>query len=384
MSKIKYAIVIAVIFCIAKNNVFADSKTKLFVNINSPSAVVIDYETGRVLYNKNAEEKRPMASLTKVMTSIMLVESCSLDEMIEVPSTAAWIGGSTVGLKKGDMVSARSLLYGMLLPSGNDCAYTVGEHIGGSIENFAQMMTKKAHEIGAINTSFANPHGLDDSNHYSTAYDMALITRYALNNKYINQAVQTKSENINFGSFSKQLNNTNALLRNYEGADGVKTGFTNGANRCLIASATKNNSRYIAVILGANTTKIRFSDAKTILEESFNRYKSKDISPLLNFYINIPVTKGNISSYERKLIDSVTIPLTEEEYEKIYIKQELVKQIKPPIKQGEKLGSVYAYIGDEKIYEKEIYLDEDIRKKTMIDYFVEGIRDMFSPIGLTL
>ena len=133
---------------------------------------------------------------------------------------------------------------------GNDCAYTVGIHIGGTIENFANIMNQKAKEIGALNTSFANPHGLDNENHYSTAYDLALITRYALNNKYINEAVKTKSATINFGSFSKLLTNTNALLRTYPSADGVKTGFTNGANRCLISSATENEQRYIAVVLG--------------------------------------------------------------------------------------------------------------------------------------
>ena len=226
--------------------------------------------------------------------------------------------------------------------------------------------------------------GLDEETHFSTAYDMALITRYALNNKYINEAVKTINKTVNFGSFTKNLNNTNALLRTYEYADGVKTGFTNGANKCLIASATKNKARYIAVILGAENTKIRFSDAKTILEESFNRYKNRDISSLLNFYINIPVHKGNISTYERKIQDSMTIPLTDEEYEKIYIKQELITKIEPPMKAGEKLGNIYAYIGDEKIYEKEIYLEEDITKKKVMDYFIDGIENMFKPVGLTL
>lgn len=226
--------------------------------------------------------------------------------------------------------------------------------------------------------------GLDEETHFSTAYDMALITRYALNNKYINEAVKTINKTVNFGSFTKNLNNTNALLRTYEYADGVKTGFTNGANKCLIASATKNKARYIAVILGAENTKIRFSDAKTILEESFNRYKNIDISSMLNFYINIPVYKGNISTYERKIQDNMIFPLTDEEYEKIYIKQELITKIEPPMKSGEKLGNIYAYIGDEKIYEKEIYLEEDITKKKVKDYFIDGIENMFKPVGLTL
>ena len=360
MSKIRYIVALFLFFSIFSSKLYADTSTKLFINVDSPAAVVIDYKTGRILYDKNASQKRPMASLTKVLTSIMLVENCKMDEMIEVPKNAAWIGGSTVGLKKGDKVSAESLLYGMLLPSGNDCAYTVGEHIGGSIENYGVMATKKAHDIGAINTSIANPHGLDNENHYSTAYDMALITRYALNNKYINEAVATKSKTVNFGSFSKNLNNTNALLRSYEFADGVKTGFTNGANRCLIASATKDNERYIVVVLGAETTKIRFNDARKLLEESFNRYKIRDISDYLNFYINIPVIKGNIKSYEKKISDSKEIPITDEEYERIYIKQDVMQSITPPMNAGQKIGTIYAYIGDEEIYKKEIILEEDI------------------------
>lgn len=361
------------------NKIYATS-TKEFIDVNVPSAVVIDFETGRVLFEKNANEKRPMASLTKIMTSIMLVENCEMDEMIEVPSQATWIGGSTVGLKKGDKISAKSLLYGMLLPSGNDCAYTVGIHIGGTIENFANMMTKKAQEIGVTDTSFANPHGLDADTHYTTAKSMALITRYALSNKYINEAVKTKSITVNFGSFSKLLNNTNALLKTYDKADGVKTGFTNGANRCLVASATDNGRRFIAVVLGAETTNIRFSTAKTLLEESFKRYEKTDISKYLNFYINIPIIKGNKDSYERQFSDNLILPLTNEEYEKIYVKQDTIPKIEAPMEIGSYVGKIQVVLEDEVLYEKTFYLEEDIYKKTIKDYILEGIHNLFRPI----
>lgn len=363
-------------------SLFASSVNKQFIDVNVPAAVVMDFESGRILYDKNGDEKRPMASLTKIMTSIMLVENCDLDEMIEVPAKATWIGGSTVGLKKGDMVSARSLLYGMLLPSGNDCAYTVAIHIGGTIENFANMMTKKAQEIGAKDTSFANPHGLDNENHYTTAKSLAIITRYALNNKYINEVVNTKSATINFGSFSKLLTNTNALLRTYEKADGVKTGFTNGANRCLVASATDDNRRFIAVVLGADTTNIRFLAAKDLLEKSFERYKLMDISDYLKHYINIPVIKGNISNYERTFLDNLSIPLTSEEYEDIYVKQDIIEKIDAPMNAGTKLGNIKVMLEDEILYEKDIYLDENIKKKDMLDYIKESIKNIFKPLPI--
>ncbi len=376
---IKFFVVYLVIL-----NIFSNVKgaviNKSFMDVNVPAAVVMDAETGRVLFEKNADEKRPMASLTKIMTSILLVENCNMDELIEVPAEATWIGGSEVGLKKGDKVTARSLLYGMLLPSGNDCAYTVGLHLGGTIENFAVMMNKKAKEIGCVNTNFANPHGLDNENHYTTAKELALITRYAIKNKNISNVMGTRSETVNFGSFSELLTNTNALLKTYDKADGGKTGFTNGANRCLMATASANGSRYIAVVLGAENTQIRFNTTKDILEACFNRYKKMDISNNLNFYINIPVIKGNITNYKRTYKDSLALPLTKEEYNSIIIKQEVIDSITPPMQMGTVIGKVEAYIEDEKIYEKEYILEENIYKKGFLDYLKEGITNMFVAI----
>lgn len=364
------------------NNFSLATSSKEFTDIKVPAAVVMDFESGRILFEKNANEQRKMASLTKIMTSILLVENCNLDELIEVPKEAAYIGGSTVGLKKGDKVTARSLLYGMLLPSGNDCAVTVAIHLGGTIENFAKMMTNKAIKLGLTDTSFANPHGLDADTHYTSARSMAIITRYALNNKYINEIVNTKTATINFGSFTKTLNNTNALLSGYDKADGVKTGFTNGANRCLAASASNGTNRYIAVVLGAETTKIRFSETRNILEKCFERYIQTDISKYLNFYINIPIIKGSIPSYERKISDNLSLPLTAEEYEKIYVKQEIVQNLTAPVNAGEKLGKITVLIEDEVLYEKEVYLEENIYKKTVVDYIIDVLSNIFSPIEM--
>lgn len=378
--KVTIGLLIALLIGSLNKFVIADTSSKNFVDIESKYAVVIDSKSGRVLYEKNAYDKSAMASLTKIMTSILLCEHCKMDELIEVPAEATWIGGSEVGLKKGDMVKAEDLLYSMMLPSGNDAAYTAGLHIGGTVDNFAKMMTNKAKEIGAYNTSFANPHGLDNENHYSTAYDMALITRYALKNKYINEAVGTKVKNVNLGSYSKTLTNTNRLLRQYSEIDGVKTGFTNSANRCLIASQTINNERYICVILGAETTDFRFNNAKKLLDECFKKYEKKDISDILNFYINIPVEKGNIDSYERKISDNLELPLASGEYEKIYVKQDIKENIVPPMSTGEVLGKIEVFIDEEKIYEKEIKLEENIRKKDLKDYLKDSVKGMFEPI----
>lgn len=285
-----------------------------------------------------------------------------------------------MGLKKGDKVTAKSLLYGMLLPSGNDCAYTVGIHIGGTIENFAQMMTEKAKSLGLTDTSFANPHGLDDKNHYTSAKSMALIARYALKNKEINEIVHMQCATVNFGSFTKTLNNTNALLRTYEKADGVKTGFTNEANRCLIASATDNGRRYIAVILGAETTQIRFSEARDILEYCFSNYSTTNIDKYLKLYINIPIIKGKNSYYERTILDNLSLPLTKEEYEKIYVIQNIEEKLNAPLSFGIKIGNVKVVLEDEILYEKDIFLDQNIYKKNIKDYINESFKNMFLPV----
>lgn len=241
-------------------------------------------------------------------------------------------------------------------------------------------MNQKAKELGLVNTSFANPHGLDNENHYTTAKEFALLTKYALQNKHINEIVNTKTATVDFGSSTKTLNNTNALLRTYDKADGVKTGFTNGANRCLVASASNNSNRYIAVILGADTSKIRFQTAKEVLEKCFETYTQMDISKYLNFYINVPIIKGNIKTYERQISDHLSLPLTKEEYEKIYIKQDIVPTLTAPIQKGEKIGKITALIDDEIIYEKELFLEETIRKKTIIDYIIEGLKNLFVDI----
>lgn len=374
---IKLAIIYMCININIFNNIYSNTTNVEDVKISSPSAIVIDSLSGRVLYEKDGYSKRKIASLTKVITAIVTVENVNLDEIVTVKTGAGSIGGSTIGVKKGDEITVRALMYGMLMESGNDCAYALAEYVGGSIENFGIMMTEKAKEIGAKESSFKNPHGLDVEGHYSTAYDMALITRYALNNKIINEIVGTNSITVLFGKTNRTFSNTNRLLRTYSLADGVKTGFTNGANRCLISSATKEDLRVIAVVLGSETTEIRFNDSKTLLEYTLENYKMRDISKNMNWYINIPVYKGKVGYYEKYITREMQVALTDEEYEKIYIKQTILPVINAPLYKGYNLGMIEMYVDNEKIYEENIYLDKNIYKKTMGDYVIDGIKNMF-------
>lgn len=373
-----HGVLIYIVICICFfSSIYANSNNVDEVKISSPSAIVIDSLSGRVLYEKDGYSQRKIASLTKVMTAIVVVENVKLDEVVTVKTGAGSIGGSTIGVKKGDEITVRALMYGMLMESGNDCAYALAEYVGGNIENFGVMMTEKAKEIGAKDSNFKNPHGLDVEGHYSTAYDMALITKYALNNKIINEIVGTNSITVQFGKTVKTFSNTNRLLRTYSPADGVKTGFTNGANRCLIASASKDDLRVIAVVLGAETTDIRFNDAKTLLDFSLDNYKMRDISKNMNWYIYIPVNKGKVDYYEKYITREMKVALTDEEYEKIYIKQTILPVINAPIYKGYNLGNIEMYVDNEKIYDESIYLDKNIYKKTVFDYVKLGIKDMF-------
>ena len=221
--------------------------------LNSRAAIIFDRTSRTVLWGKNINEKRAMASTTKIMTAILVMEYGNLSETIEVCKKAANIGGSRLGLHEKDKITLKDLLYGLMLRSGNDAAIQIAIHLGGSIEEFAEMMNTKAKDIGLKNTNFVTPHGLDDPNHYTTAYELAVLTDYALNIKEFAQIVNTKTATIHINGKPTTINNTNELLGYLNGVDGVKTGFTNNAGRCLVTSTTRNNWQIISIVLGADT-----------------------------------------------------------------------------------------------------------------------------------
>ncbi len=255
------------------------SSVKVYANSDYPSifaksAIVIDQETGRVLYEKNSHEKLPMASTTKIMTLLVALEKGNLKDIVTVSKRAASVGGSSIWLSPGEKIDMESLLYGLMLNSGNDAATAIAEHIGGSVENFAKIMNEKAKEIGAYDTHFVTPSGLDIGidDHYTTAYDLALITRYAFRYPKFAEIVSTKEKTIPWEGkeWDRYLRNKNKLLWIYEGADGVKTGFTNKAGRCLVSSATREGRRFIAVVLNSPPM---WEDSIKILDYAFSKYK---------------------------------------------------------------------------------------------------------------
>lgn len=223
------------------------------ISLSAKAAVLIDAQTGVVILAKNENSKLPMASTTKIMTTLLTIESGGLDEIYDVPDEALLTEGSSMGLHFGEKVSKRELCYGMMLPSGNDAANTSALLISGSFEAFSRKMNSRAAELGMINSSFVTPSGLHDDEHYSTAYDMALLTREALKNELFSEICETKSITLSSEGFEtdKYLANTNRLLSKYQHCIGVKTGFTDEAGRCLVSAAEKDGVKLIAVTLNA-------------------------------------------------------------------------------------------------------------------------------------
>lgn len=233
--------------------------------ISAECAILIDAQTGRVLYEKKAEEKSLIASTTKIMTALVICEQTNVLDRVKIPKEAVGIEGSSMYLKEGEVLTVQELLYGLMLQSGNDAAVALAIYCGGTVEGFTELMNDKAHRLGMSQSHFANPNGLDSPGNYSTARDMAILTAYAMQNPIFAQTVSTKTITIG----ERCLRNHNKLLWQLEGANGVKTGYTNAAGRILISSVTRMGRQLIAVTFNAPDD---WQDHKTLIEDGFSRF----------------------------------------------------------------------------------------------------------------
>lgn len=369
-----------------KDNFIQASNSKEEPKINSRSAVVYDRKSKKVIWGKKENERRPMASTTKIMTAIVVLENANLDDTVIVSKKAAGTGGSRLGLKTGDKITINNLLYGLLLVSGNDAAVVLAEHVSGSVESFAEKMNQKAEEMNLEDTHFIVPHGLDMENHYTTALELAEMADYAMNNKKFAEIVATKVKTINISGRSKSLINTNELLGNLEGVNGVKTGFTNGANRCLVTSVSRNGMNVIAVVLGADTKKDRTRDSVEIIEYAYKNYTIYDLEELIkeNYEdwknINkkrIEVIRGKNKILTTKLdkLDNYNIPIKKQDIDNLKVEIFALKEIEAPIYVDDYIGKIIVYNGEEKLYELCIRSDVDIARLTFFDYFYNLLKD---------
>lgn len=349
---------------------------------NSRACVVIDRNTNTVLYGKNENQKRKMASTTKIMTATIIIENYNLNETIEISKKAAGTGGSRLGLKTGDKITIRDLLYGLMMRSGNDSAVALAEYAGGSIEGFAEKMNQKASDLGLNNTHFETPHGLDSDEHYTTAYELALLSNYALNNKIFAQIVGTKEYTITINGYPKQLSNTNELLGNLDGVYGIKTGFTNGANRCLVTACKRNNMDIICVVLGADTKKFRTQDSVKLINYIFDNFKPVNIEKIINDnfekwknnYLNkIIINKSYSKNFDLRIdnIPNNIIPIRKDYIDLINVDINCPLYFKAPIYKNSKLGSINLHISDTINFEYPIYNSYEVKRKSWNNYFID-------------
>ena len=350
--------------------------------INSRYAIVLDRNSKAIIYGKNELTKTKMASTTKIMTAIVVIENTNLNNVVEISGKAAGTGGSRLKIKKGDKITARDLLYGLMLRSGNDAAVALAEYIGGSIEGFAVLMNKKAKEIGLENTNFVTPHGLDSEEHYTTTYELAILTDYALSNETFMNIVRTKTCNININGYSRTISNTNELLGNLNGVYGVKTGFTNGAGRCLVTSIKRNNLDIICIVLGADTKKIRTTDSVKLIEYTFSNFMNINIrNKIEDEFKNWKNINSGRINIEKGIKNRINLKLGEYNLESYPIKNNTEEKIKinieaklsliAPVKEDTKVGTLIISYDNKEIQEIDILTAEEVNKKRILDYIFQ-------------
>ncbi len=349
--------------------------------INARHAVILDRCSKKVIYGKKETEKCKMASTTKIMTAIIVIENCALDDIVTVSEKSAGTGGSTIHLSKNDKITVHDLLYGLMLKSGNDAAVALAEHAGSSIEGFANLMNKKANELGLKSTHFSTPHGLDNKDHYTSAYDLAILADYALKNEIFSNIVKTKSYTITINGYPRSLTNTNELLGNFEGIYGVKTGFTNGANRCLVTSCKRGDLDIICVVLGCDTKKYRTQDSIKLLNYVFSNYTVINVKDIIinkfsewknenknSFVIN----KGSCQCLDFYLdnndFDFFQIAINKSSINNVNVSIKYDNIFEAPLSNSSKIGAISLYIGTNEYFSVDILNSNSINRKNCLDY----------------
>lgn len=360
-----------------------EAKTATEPQILSREAVVYDRSSGTVLWGKNENTPVPMASTTKIMTAIVMMEQIGterLNEEVVVSKEAANTIGSRLGLHTGDKITYNDLLYGLMLCSGNDAAVEIAISTAGSIANFADLMNKKAEELELTNTHFVTPHGLDREGHYTTALELAKITDYALKNPTIAQVISTKQYTVTINGYQKTISNTNELLGYLNGVNGVKTGYTSKAGRCLVTSCTRDGFDIITVVLGADTRKIRTQDSIKLIEYTYKNYKLVNVEEMVEaeyeawckvnekriiVYKGIKIRpeiyleKGKYTMYPIKENENITVETTAN------------LKFEAPLFADTEVGKITLKKGTDVIEEISIKTKEEVQQKSVWVYFIE-------------
>ena len=401
-----YLIMTAFSFCLAddynEDNIAIDvsseitetiaqtTKTLEPSSINSRSCIVFDRNSHMTLYGKNENNKVKMASTTKIMTSIIIIENCNLSETIEISKKAAGTGGSRLGLKTGDKITINDLLYGLMLCSGNDAAVSLAEYAGGDIQGFADMMNKKAAELELTNTHFESPHGLDSDGHYTTAYELALLSDYALKNETFSKIVATQNYTVTINGYPKNLSNTNELLGYLNGVYGVKTGFTNGANRCLVTACKRGDMDIICVVLGADTKKFRTQDSIKLIEFAFENFTYVDANEIASNafeswkvenldFLDINKSSSDSFEFEVRNCEEPILSINKNEINNIKTSISINSNLEAPITSDTIVGKLTLTLNNQELLSLDIINARDISRKD-ISYYIKYFFSNYSNI----
>lgn len=361
--------------------IFIKNVSAVEMDISAKSAILVDFNTGKVLYSKNENEPLAMASMTKVMSMLLIMEkiddgSLKYDDIVEISTESSSMGGSQIFLNPGDKYKVIDLLKGVAMASANDAVVALAEKTYGSKEHFIEAMNKKAESLGLKNTHFVNVHGLDEEGHYSSAYDMSVMARELLKHEKILDFTRVYEEYLTKPDGSQiWLVNTNKLVRFYDGVDGLKTGFTQKAGYCLTATGKKNNLRLISVVMGEESIEKRSSDTVKLLNYGFNTFKVNLIKHKSEILGKVNVQKGKKENVDVVLVNDLIELLNASDKPSNYKFKILVDKITAPVKKGDVIGKVKV-LNDNGILisEVDITVNENVLKANLWDLFKRNLK----------
>ena len=348
---------------------------------NAKSAILIEASTGKVLFEKNADEKLVPASMTKMMSMLLILEAIEdgilkWDQVVTVSENASGMGGSQILLETGEKMTVKDLFKGVAIASGNDAVVALAEASYGSVDVFVDHMNKKAKELGLKNTNFKNPHGLDTADHYSSARDMSLIAKELSKHEKVFEFTSVYEDYLRQNTDRKiWLVNTNKLVRFYDGVDGLKTGFTDGAGYCITATAKKNGMRIIAVVMGEPTSKMRNKEISEMFDYSFAQYK---ISNLLK---NKSIGKYRVDSGKDEYVNVIpseeaTVLMKKGEKDLNIKYDTIINNLKAPLRKGDVIGELKIKENGNIIRKVNLTVDKDISKINFIELFLRNLKDI--------
>lgn len=349
------------VLCVKNNSVHTNFFAKSDYQSSARAMIVMESSTNKVLFSKNENEKLPMASTTKIVTALTVLNNCDdIEKLVTIPKKATLVEGSSIYLRENEKLTIKQLLYGLMLQSGNDAALTLALEIGGSEQNFASLMNETAKKCGAENSNFVTPHGLDNKNHYTTASDLAKITIEALKNPIFKEIVSTKVFKIPATDFNtaRTLVNKNKLLSNLEGCIGVKTGYTSKAGRCLVSACERNDMQVVCVVLNCRPM---FEESLNLLNESFKQYKKFEILPRYKFACDVKVENGQTSFIRLYNKNGFSVVAKEDEAKKYEVKYIYENTINAPVEKNQILGKVEIYYDKTLIFTENLCSIEEVK-----------------------